>query len=92
MADRWMERKFAELDTIPLFAAPSTRAKPSKAKPVKNAGRAKCPDCGKEVGLYVLAVRGGYRRVLAYRRHWRRRYSGTAFVCPRSNTEAAGHA
>lgn len=92
MTEEWMRRKFAGVDTVPLFEPISPdRPTPPKRKPVKNAGRAECPDCGKSVGLYVLAVRDGFHRVLGYRKHWRRRPygSGTYFICPKSNTEAS---
>lgn len=82
--------KFAEIDTPPLieFRLNTRPGRETKPKSVRNVDRADCPECGKEVGLYVLAVRNGYRRVLGYRRHVRRLHSGRVILCRRSNTEA----
>lgn len=85
MNERWIEHKFTALESEPLFPQPAGRIT-TKRKPPKNIGRTQCPDCGKTVCLYVMTSRHGSARVIGYRRHWRRRYGSSTFLCPRSDT------
>lgn len=89
MSDSWLHRKFAELDTAPLFdevEVPRGQAREHKARATRVIDRVPCPGCGQQVSLYVLAMREN-RRVLGIKRHYRTTYGGATLRCPRSETE-----
>jgi hypothetical protein len=90
MADGWLARKFAGVDTAPLFdEAEVQRRKASenrRPRPAKVVDRVPCPGCGQEVSLHVVAMRDN-RRVLGVKRHYRMTNGGASLWCPRSETE-----
>jgi hypothetical protein len=90
MADGWLARKFAGVNTAPLFDETEIQRRKAsenrRPRPAKVIDRVPCPGCGQEVSLHVVAMRDN-RRVLGIKQHWRMTNSGASLRCARSETE-----